>query len=89
MAEISGLHQLRNLSDEERDGVVQHLLVHCRDGKLAEGAICDVAQQFTISAKIFSQIWMRARECFASRRENADVSSRIRGRSCRKPSQRS
>lgn len=74
----------RNLTDQERNGVLQLLLSVSISGKLPTGAISDTASKFNVSTKTISRIWKRAQNCFDQGMINADVASNIKKKSGRK-----
>jgi hypothetical protein len=78
----------QNLTDSERDGVLQQLLQRCSDGKLKKGAIGEVAKTFSVCRQTIGKIWKQAKECIESEKVSIDVSSKIQKNSGRKKKDR-
>lgn len=75
----------KNLTTEERNGVLQELLTRTREGKqLKRGAVKDVADLFAVSRQAVYRIWTKAQNDFRTGKVCADVSSPKKGRSGRK-----
>lgn len=74
----------KNLSNEERNAILQTLLVRSNNNKLPKGTIKDVAGEFKVSSKTISRIWARAGQCTSQGMKFANVNSRIKGNSGRK-----
>lgn len=78
-----------NLTDEQRNAILQSLLKHSEDGKLEKGVLTRVSEDFKLSTKTVSRIWQRAKECWANGLKTADVRSRIKANSGREKKDRS
>ncbi|KAH9153421.1 hypothetical protein AeRB84_004326, partial [Aphanomyces euteiches] len=78
---------MKNLTLQERQSVINHLLLNVKDPsmKLKPGAIRDVAAKFGVTAKTISRIWRRADiDVNCGRVLCSDVSSRRTGNVGRK-----
>lgn len=73
-----------NLTDDERNGVLQSLLSAEKEGKLPKGVIGAVAAKFNVHRHTISRIWTKAKADFKAGMKFADVRSRIKGNSGRK-----
>jgi hypothetical protein len=78
----------KNLSLEERKGILEALLLRThnqKDRKLKRGAINEVASLFDCTRLSVSRVWHRAEEEYRSGKVCADVSSNVSKKSGRKP----
>ena len=73
-----------NLTDEERNGVVQYLLTQYDGSKINKGAINAAASKFKVSRQTISSIWKEAKMQMQSDTVAIDVSSKIQQNSGRK-----
>jgi hypothetical protein len=73
-----------NLSDAERDGVVQFLLQRYAGDKLEKGAISEATEKFSVSRRTIGSIWKRPKECMQSGAVSIDARSKIKKNSGRK-----
>jgi hypothetical protein len=77
--------KLSNVTNEVRNGILQALLRRATHNTLEKGALSDTAVAFGLSTKTISRIWHRAKQCFENGQQFADVSSKIKEKSGRKP----
>eukprot|EP00172_Hildenbrandia_rubra_P000415 Plantae.Rhodophyta-Hildenbrandia_rubra.ctg11989.p1 GENE.Plantae.Rhodophyta-Hildenbrandia_rubra.ctg11989~~Plantae.Rhodophyta-Hildenbrandia_rubra.ctg11989.p1 ORF type:complete len:183 (+),score=24.38 Plantae.Rhodophyta-Hildenbrandia_rubra.ctg11989:1-549(+) len=74
-----------NLTDSDRNAILQFLLKSHKGDKQRRGAIFDAAEQFQASTRTVSRIWKRAKESYMEGSKYADVRSRKPGRSGARP----
>lgn len=74
----------KQLSNEQRNGILQHLLQLKKGNKLPKGAINETATVFDVSRLTVSKIWREAQKQYQSGLLSADVSSKKRGNCGRK-----
>eukprot|EP00591_Stephanopyxis_turris_P007409 CAMPEP_0195509324 /NCGR_PEP_ID=MMETSP0794_2-20130614/2284_1 /TAXON_ID=515487 /ORGANISM="Stephanopyxis turris, Strain CCMP 815" /LENGTH=235 /DNA_ID=CAMNT_0040636505 /DNA_START=249 /DNA_END=957 /DNA_ORIENTATION=+ len=69
----------KNLTAEERNGLLQALLHRCVEGSLPKGTINDVAKEFQVTRQTVSRLWRRAKESINGPESTGvmDVSSRM------------
>jgi len=68
--------KLKNLTADERNGLLQHLLQRSKDGTtLSRGAILEDAPKFEVSRQTISKVWKKAKIQFNKGNIYADVSS--------------
>lgn len=78
----------RNLTDSERQAVLQTLLKKANDLKLPKGTIESTATELKVSGATVSRIWNVAKRSYAKGEKAADVSSKIKQNSGRKKQDR-
>lgn len=79
------MSRTKNLSNDERNGVLQSLLLKLTGPHTLErGAVKEVAASFNVSPRTVSRIWAKYRSDRAAGKICADVSSRKKGSSGRK-----
>jgi hypothetical protein len=79
-------HKEKNLTNEQRTGILQKLLQHTKEGQytLKQGALKLVATKCGVTPLTVSQIWRRAKEQQSEGRISVDVSSHKKKNSGRK-----
>lgn len=68
----------KQLTYEQRTGILQFLLQHKNDSKLKRGIIGQAAMKFDVSRLTVTRIWNRAKEQYREGHISADVASRKR-----------
>ncbi|XP_074267443.1 uncharacterized protein LOC141590785 [Silene latifolia] len=76
------MYKTRNLSNLERQKIVQILLEKCKNGKPLKGSMMEVAEQFGINRKTVTNLWKKARQQ-RDLGEVINVISKIKGKSGR------
>lgn len=77
-------HKSQQLTDEQRNGILQCLLQLKNGNNLRRGAINETAAKFDVSRLTVSNIWQRAKMQFRSGAISADVSAKKKGNCGRK-----
>ncbi len=75
---------MRNLTDADRQGVVQFLLESSHNGEIPYGQFARTAEKFHCSRWTITRIWDRHKRSKAQHGTYGDASSRIKGNSGRK-----
>ena len=62
MNKNKSLSSSKQLTNDQRQAILQALLEHYKDGKLECGAIMKVAESFNVSRNCIGQVWKQANE---------------------------
>ncbi|XP_074293752.1 uncharacterized protein LOC141620902 [Silene latifolia] len=76
------MYKTRNLSNLERQKIVQILLEKCKNGKPRKGSMMEVAEQFGVTRKTLTNLWKKTRQQ-RDLGEVINVISKIKGKSGR------
>ena len=76
MNKIKRSSSSKQLTNDQRQAILQALLEHYKDGKLECGAIKKVTESFNVSRNCIGQVWKRANESIENGCAYMDVRSR-------------
>lgn len=81
MQEDNDSQRTRNLTDTERQSIVDFLLIQSDNGELKRGQIKETADKFECHRNTISAIWKRYQESISNDDLVGDVASKIKGNS--------